>query len=143
MFSLCLFFDGPIRPTTARVGTCGDPSMTPFGDMSFCTPRMQLPLLPCYAMTDDGGTIATASAHCNNLKSALSSHVEIRVAVCVASPVTACELCSDIRTIHKTQALSIKHIVRGALEGIFAQGDLFCCLRLRSRLQTRSHFVHS
>ena len=28
------------------------------------------------------------------------------------------------RTIHKTQALSIKHTVRGALEGIFAQGEL-------------------
>ena len=28
--------------------------MTPFGDVSFCTTKMQLPLLPCYAMTDDG-----------------------------------------------------------------------------------------
>jgi hypothetical protein len=69
------------------------------------------------------GNIATVSAHCNNLKSASSLHVEIRVAVRVGSPATACKLCSDIRTIHKTQALSIKHIVRGALEGIFAQGD--------------------
>ena len=27
-------------------------------------------------------------------------------------------------TIHKTQALSIKHLVLGCLEGIFAQGQL-------------------
>jgi len=28
-------------------------------------------------------------------------------------------------TIHKTQALSIKHIVRGSLEGIFAVGQVY------------------
>ena len=28
-------------------------------------------------------------------------------------------------TIHKTQALSIKHIVRGSLEGIFAFGQVY------------------
>ena len=28
--------------------------MTLFVDICFDTPRMQLPLLPCYAMTDDG-----------------------------------------------------------------------------------------
>ena len=28
-------------------------------------------------------------------------------------------------TIHKTQALSIKHVVRGSLEGIFAFGQLY------------------
>ena len=27
-------------------------------------------------------------------------------------------------TVHKTQALSIKHIVRGILEGVFAQGQI-------------------
>ena len=27
-------------------------------------------------------------------------------------------------TVHKTQALSIKHVVRGCLEGVFAQGQV-------------------
>ena len=28
-------------------------------------------------------------------------------------------------TVHKTQALSIKHIVRGCIEGVFAQGQVY------------------
>ena len=28
-------------------------------------------------------------------------------------------------TVHKTQALSIKHLVRGCLEGVFAQGQVY------------------
>ena len=28
-------------------------------------------------------------------------------------------------TVHKTQALSIKHIVRGCIEGVFAQGQIY------------------
>ncbi len=28
-------------------------------------------------------------------------------------------------TVHKAQALSIKHIVRGCIEGVFAQGQVY------------------
>ena len=28
-------------------------------------------------------------------------------------------------TVHKTQALSIKHIVRGCIEGVFVQGQVY------------------
>ena len=28
-------------------------------------------------------------------------------------------------TVHKTQALSIKHVVRGCLEGVFAMGQVY------------------
>ena len=28
-------------------------------------------------------------------------------------------------TVHKTQALSIKHVVRGCIEGVFAQGQVY------------------
>ncbi len=36
-------------------------------------------------------------------------------------------------TIHKTQALSIKHIVRGCLEGIFAFGQLYVLVSFQGR----------
>ena len=92
MFSLCLFFDGPIRPTTARVGTCGDPSMTPFGDMSFCTPRMQLPLLPSYAMTDDG-------EHCHGERTL--QQPQIRPIIACGDPRSRmrCKSCNRLRAL--------------------------------------------
>ena len=38
-------------------------------------------------------------------------------------------------TVHKTQALSIKHIVRGCLEGVFAQ-DCFCLNKFVKTVRT-------
>jgi hypothetical protein len=52
LFNSRSFFAGPIRSITVR-SIC-DLSMALFGDICFGTPQMQLPLLPCYAMTDDG-----------------------------------------------------------------------------------------
>ncbi len=39
-----------------------------------------------------------------------------------ACPVRFSDVATKAMTIHKTQALSIKYIVRGCLEGVFAQG---------------------
>ena len=36
--------------------------------------------------------------------------------------------------IHKTQALSIRHVVQGCLEGVFAQGQVFGTSELRTHL---------
>ena len=35
-------------------------------------------------------------------------------------------------TVHKTQALSIKHLVLGCLEGVFAQGQVYVLVLLAS-----------
>ena len=48
--------------------------------------------------------------------------------VLLQSPVVPCYAL----TVHKTQALSIKHLVLGCLEGVFAQGQVYVLVLLAS-----------
>ena len=45
------------------------------------------------------------------------------------------------QTIHKTQALSIKHIVRGCVEGVVAFGQVYVLVSLPGRLFSNGHIM--